>query len=137
MVITFTSEEELAIWGEEFGKILSDKAVIFLKGPMGAGKTTLVRAISKGYGVDEGEVSSPTFAIHNHMLTPDGRSIHHIDGYRIENPLEYEQIGLDMLPTGPVFIEWPEKCDLLRANCHITFTIGDNDERIVEIMNNA
>ena len=129
MVITFQTEEELARWGEEMGQKLSSNSVVFLNGPMGAGKTTLVRAMSKGYGVPEAEVSSPTFAIHNHMMTVDGKSVHHMDGYRIEDALEYEQVGLDMLPPGPVFVEWPDHCDMLKPTVIIHFEIKENGQR--------
>jgi len=131
MVITFTSVEELRNWGQTLAKDLGERDVVFLKGPLGAGKTTLVSAMATACGVAEEEVSSPTFALHNHMLNREGKSLHHLDGYRIEDPLEYEQIGLDMLPLGLTFVEWPEKCELLKPTMVIDIAVGENDERIV------
>ncbi len=105
----FSDETSLVAWGEEWGRQLTPDDLVFLHGPLGAGKTTLVRAVASGYGLDPSEVASPTYALHHHMTTPEGRAIHHLDGYRIEDPAEYEQIGLDFLPRGLTLVEWPDR----------------------------
>jgi tRNA threonylcarbamoyladenosine biosynthesis protein TsaE len=132
MVIDIKTVADLQAWGKEFSSTLSEKDVIFLQGPLGAGKTTLVTAIAVAYGVPEDQVSSPTFALHNHMLTADGQSVHHLDGYRIETPKEYEQIGLEMLPQGLTFVEWPEKCRLLKPTFEIKITVNEDETRRLE-----
>lgn len=81
--------------------------VIALSGGLGTGKTTLARAILRALG-HEGEVPSPTFTILETYddLTPP---VAHADFYRLEDPSEAEQLGLDDYRDGAVLIaEWPD-----------------------------
>lgn len=81
--------------------------VITLSGPLGVGKTALARALLKALGHD-GEVPSPTFAIvqpYEALRIP----VWHSDLYRIEDPLELEEIGLDCAEEGLLLVEWPER----------------------------
>jgi len=83
--------------------------VVALHGDLGAGKTTLARAIIKACGY-EGEVPSPTFTIIETYDPPIVRlPLVHADFYRLENPQEVEEIGLDDYRVGAVLLaEWPE-----------------------------
>jgi tRNA threonylcarbamoyladenosine biosynthesis protein TsaE len=92
-------------------------------GPMGAGKTTLIRAICRCLGVATA-VSSPTFSLIHTYYLPDGRPLYHMDAYRIDS---YEALeGMDYpfyFETGAyTFIEWPEniQCILPPQCLHIT-----------------
>ena len=82
--------------------------VVALSGPLAAGKTTLSRAIIAALGHD-GEVPSPTFNIvetYDHLDPP----LVHADFYRLEDPREVEEIGLDDYRDGAALLaEWPEK----------------------------
>nr|WP_314444709.1 tRNA (adenosine(37)-N6)-threonylcarbamoyltransferase complex ATPase subunit type 1 TsaE [uncultured Sphingomonas sp.] len=82
--------------------------VVALSGPLGAGKTTLVRGVLMALG-HVGEVPSPTFAIvqpYDSTRLP----VAHADLYRIEDPAELEEIGLeDQLLDGALLVEWPER----------------------------
>jgi tRNA threonylcarbamoyladenosine biosynthesis protein TsaE len=79
-----------------------------LVGPLGAGKTTLVRGVLAALG-HAGEVPSPTFAIVQPYETVSP-PIAHADLYRIEDPSELEEIGLDdQLLDGALLVEWPER----------------------------
>lgn len=81
--------------------------VIALSGGLGTGKTTLARAILRALG-HEGEVPSPTFTI---LETYDALDppVAHADFYRLEDPAEAEQLGLDDYREGAVLIaEWPD-----------------------------
>lgn len=84
------------------------------EGEMGAGKTTLIKAICKTLGVID-EVSSPTFSLVNEYKTNDGKTIYHFDFYRIKNIEEVFDIGYeDYFYNGNIcLIEWPEKIDEL------------------------
>lgn len=89
--------------------------IVLMEGEMGAGKTTLTKAICGLMGADEDEVNSPTFAIVNEYDVP-GDVIYHFDFYRIKNQTEAIDFGLfDYLDSGRwCFMEWSEKVtDLL------------------------
>jgi tRNA threonylcarbamoyladenosine biosynthesis protein TsaE len=81
--------------------------VVALSGPLGSGNTTLARAIIAALGY-AGEVPSPTFTIvETYDLDPP---LVHADFYRLERPLEAEELGLDDYREGAVLLaEWPEK----------------------------
>lgn len=86
--------------------LLEPGDVVALEGDLGAGKSTLARAIIKALG-HEGEVPSPTFTI---LETYDELSppVVHADFYRLEDPAEVEQLGLDDYRDGAVLLaEWP------------------------------
>lgn len=80
------------------------------KGEMGAGKTTLIKAISSLLEVKD-PVSSPTFSIVNEYATIKGETIFHFDFYRIEDPMEAIEIGVEeYFDSGHYcFVEWAEK----------------------------
>ena len=97
---------------EAFGKRIADKLepgdVVALSGGLGAGKTTLARAILAALG-HRGEVPSPTFTIIETYESPTLRvPVVHADFYRLEDPSEVEELGLDDYRDGAALIaEWP------------------------------
>ncbi len=97
--------------------------IILLKGDLGAGKTTLVKAIVKQLGSNE-EVSSPTFGIVNEISVANA-SAFHLDLYRIENSEELQEFGFEeYLHSGDYcFIEWPEIAMTLITQPHHTITL--------------
>jgi len=89
------------------GRLAAGDAVA-LWGDLGAGKTTLARAILKALGV-AGDVPSPTFTIVQAYDTPRLR-VSHYDLYRIKSPRELDELGLDdALADGAALVEWPER----------------------------
>ncbi len=81
---------------------------VALEGDLGAGKTTLARAILRALGVTE-EVPSPTFTLVQEYETPR-LTVRHYDLYRIANAREMGELGLDdALDEGAALIEWPER----------------------------
>ncbi|RYD15371.1 MAG: tRNA (adenosine(37)-N6)-threonylcarbamoyltransferase complex ATPase subunit type 1 TsaE [Lysobacteraceae bacterium] len=88
---------------------LAAGGVVYLRGDLGAGKTTFARALLQALGVGE-RVKSPTYSLIESYRTGD-LDIHHLDLYRIADPGELEWLGLDALwrPGSLVLVEWPQR----------------------------
>src|SRR5213594_4920580 len=102
-------EDELNRFGEELGRALRAPAVIGLSGDLGTGKTTLVQAICRGLGA-RALATSPTYALVHHYEA-GGRSVYHVDCYRLRSPDEAQELGFeDMLREDAIIlVEWPER----------------------------
>jgi len=87
----------------------TEKIWVF-KGQMGAGKTTLIKALSRAMGVLD-TVSSPTFGIVNEYQTNQGELIFHFDFYRLDDPMEALEIGIEeYFYSGKIcWVEWAER----------------------------
>jgi tRNA threonylcarbamoyl adenosine modification protein YjeE len=99
---------------------------VALWGELGAGKTTLARAILRSLGVTE-DVPSPTFTI---VQTYDTKTltVAHLDLYRLKQPRELEQLGFsEMLDDGAILVEWPERAPeyLPDATLHVRLALND------------
>lgn len=106
--IALADEAATAALGERIAACLKSGDAVALAGDLGAGKTTLARAMLWALGVGEA-VPSPTFTLVQHYETPC-LNIDHFDLYRIEDESEIEQLGLDeALQDGAALIEWPER----------------------------
>jgi tRNA threonylcarbamoyladenosine biosynthesis protein TsaE len=108
---TFTtqSEDETASAARELGAMLSAGDVVLLFGDLGAGKTAFVRGLAEGLGIGGDEVSSPTFTLVQEYRRGRLRLIH-VDLFRLNDPREIEDLGLDEIAAGGVLaIEWAEK----------------------------
>lgn len=121
MDFSFTSHspQQTIKFGQQFGSQLKGGEVIALCGPLGSGKTNLIKGIVSGLGAEEtaNQVTSPTFVLVNEYsggstsLTTGRLDIFHIDAYRINSISEFEQIGFDdyCYPGSVVLIEWADK----------------------------
>lgn len=107
-------EAELRRWGERLGAEAQPPLFLALRGDLGAGKSTLARAIARGAGV-EGNMPSPTFNLLFRYDTPRGLAIVHLDLYRLEDPEEVWDLGWAELPEDRdvVLVEWPERAEEL------------------------
>jgi len=107
---TFVTTADLEAFGARLAPLLLPGDVIALEGDLGAGKTTLARGILRALGL-AGEAPSPSFAIVQPYDPPEVRlPVLHVDLYRIEDPAEVEELGLDdARESGALLIEWPSR----------------------------
>ena len=100
---------ELAAWGERFGREANAPLVVAISGELGAGKTTLAKAICRGAGVTQ-EVTSPTFALVHEYEAPRF-PVYHLDLYRLERPQELTNLAWEEIVNARalVLVEWPER----------------------------
>ena len=123
-------------FGSRIAGVLQPGDVVALNGGLGACKTTLARAMIRALG-HQGEVPSPTFTIIETYDPPAvSLPVVHADFYRLENPLEAEEIGLDDYRDGAALIaEWPENAGGFshEAGC-LSITLETADEGRIAIV---
>jgi len=115
-------EDSTIILGNSLAKALPKQyagILISLIGEMGAGKTTLVRALLRFLGYN-GLVPSPTYTLVEPYEFDCGK-IYHIDLYRINNETELEFLGWSDLSDGMMFVEWPQKIPNVLEKADIEF----------------
>lgn len=129
------TEPELVDWGIRLGRQITPPLVITLDGDLGAGKTTLAKAICQGYGVME-EVTSPTFAL-VHVYDAPKSPVHHADLYRLDGPKDLQNLGWDDLTQADalMLIEWPDRAGALLPSDHLPIQLryveGDPSRRVL------
>ena len=135
LIITSNENETMAAGGELAKEILgiqSDRSIIiFLEGELGAGKTTFTKGILKGFDYQE-LVKSPTYNLVEIHETKNYK-VFHFDLYRISNPIELEEIGIDeyLKESGSVSIfEWPKNGEavLPSPDFHVQISYKDTDQ---------
>ncbi len=110
MPLILDNEVATLALGKKLADALRPGDKIALTGTLGAGKTTLARGILRGLGFGD-DVPSPTFAIVQQYDPPEVRlPVAHVDFYRIEEPDEVQELGLDdILMDGAMIAEWPDR----------------------------
>jgi tRNA threonylcarbamoyladenosine biosynthesis protein TsaE len=105
-----TSRQRTDRLGQVIGRVLRGGETIALYGPLGAGKTALVRGIAQGLGASPMAVTSPTFVV-IHEYDQGRLPLAHVDLYRIRSPRELESTGLIEYFSGQIVtaIEWADK----------------------------
>jgi len=97
---------------DRFGALLAAtrpaRAIVYLHGDLGAGKSTLARALLRALGVT-GAIRSPTYTLVERYPLRDGGDALHLDLYRIGDPGELEFLGLDAADGALWLVEWPER----------------------------
>ena len=125
----------LEAWGEKFGHAARPPLVVAIAGDLGAGKTTLVQAICRGYGVTE-PVTSPTYALVHEYASPRS-PVYHIDLYRLDGPHELTALAWDdiMSTEALILVEWPERAGERLPADHVPIALeqpaGDDAHRIL------
>jgi len=134
MEILIKDKRYLPAAARELLKHSSDKKIFAFYGSMGAGKTTIIKALCNNLGAID-IVSSPTFTLVNEYKTSAGESLFHIDFYRIKKQEEVYDFGLEEYLTGEsyCFMEWPELVEeLLPAETvRVRITIDNDEQRVL------
>ncbi len=134
------SQGEIGGLAKKLIKMGERQSVWILRGPMGVGKTTLVKALVAERGIVE-NVTSPTFSIVNEYQDMNGQPIYHFDFYRIKNEAEAFDIGTEeYFDSGNwCLVEWPEKIpSLLTMNYfELQLDIIDEQTRLIRYGNHA
>ena len=127
------TEEQLDQVADAILKAHPEERVFGFYGEMGAGKTTLIKALCRSLGVRD-VTSSPTFAIINEYWTEAGEPLYHFDFYRIDEPADATRVGFEeYLYSGHYcFIEWTEKVEEILQGDFVPITIErvDDDTRL-------
>ncbi|MCK5007612.1 MAG: tRNA (adenosine(37)-N6)-threonylcarbamoyltransferase complex ATPase subunit type 1 TsaE [Spirochaetales bacterium] len=125
--------------GLEIGKQLQPGSVVALHGPLGAGKTTLVKGIARSLNIEEA-LTSPSFTlIAEYEGSREGNpvTLYHIDLYRISHPQEIEDLGMEEILNGEgiCVIEWAEKASefLPESTVRVEIVIEDKGRRQIKI----
>lgn len=129
MLFDFATQDQTEAHAAATAQALDAPCVFALCGPLGAGKTTWVRAFLRALGHD-GVVPSPTYTLVE-PYEADGLKIWHVDLYRLQDPLELEGLGVRELLDGNavMLVEWPERWPEIetRSDISLDFRHGDSD----------
>ena len=110
--------------------------VVAFEGEMGAGKTTLIRALAKALDVPD-DVSSPTFALVNEYRTALGEPVYHFDFYRVESIDEAARMGaIEYFDSGYLcLVEWPARVAALlpTPRLEVRLAVEPNETRVVKL----
>lgn len=112
-------EASLVRWGERIGETVDTPVFLGLRGPLGAGKSVLARAVGQGLGVQQ-PMPSPSFNLLFRYPARMGMEVVHMDLYRLESPDQLWELGWEELgqPNEVVLVEWPEHAGELLPKDH-------------------
>lgn len=136
---TLRSLEETSAFAAALATELTANALILLRGDLGAGKTTFVKALVKALNGDSESVHSPTFSYFNIYETQKG-FLYHFDLYRLKSAEEFEAGGFTeyLFEPGVCCIEWPERIEPILSTFNLYpytlhFSHKDEETRQVRI----
>lgn len=136
MEILIKDKRHLPSAAKQLLEHFSDKKIFAFYGSMGAGKTTIIKALCESLGASD-IVSSPTFTLINEYRTSDGEIIFHIDFYRIKKLEEVYDFGIEEYLTGDsyCFMEWPELIEELlpHETVKVRISVDDQEQRVLLI----
>jgi tRNA threonylcarbamoyladenosine biosynthesis protein TsaE len=136
-VATASAEETQAL-AAELAAVLPADITLALHGDLGAGKTTFVQGLARGFGIPE-PVTSPTFNLCRFYGAPGKgiRHLGHLDAYRLEDPAQVDALLLDDFLVTPfcLAVEWPEKISgwIPAGAWHLDFGITPDQRHTVRL----
>jgi tRNA threonylcarbamoyladenosine biosynthesis protein TsaE len=126
VALDVAGEADMVALGKRLARGLDRIRLLYLRGALGSGKTTLVRGILRGLG-HHGAVKSPTFTlVESYQLE---RDVHHFDLYRLKDPEELEFLGVRDYVQGDnlCIVEWPERAGKVLSAPDVDVMIGITD----------
>ena len=127
------SEAETAAIARTLAGTLRPGDVVLLVGELGAGKTVFVRGLAEGLGIAGSEVSSPTFTLVQEYRQGRLRLVH-ADLYRLTDPREIDDLGLEETADGVLAVEWADRLPHpLPGAIRVTIAHREDDGRSVAI----
>jgi len=134
--IQLADDAATAALGTRLAALLRPGDLVLLEGGLGAGKTSLARAIIRALTGDAAlEVPSPSFALVQ-PYEANGRPLLHADLYRLSGPREIEELGLSDRDDAIVLVEWPERAPELAAAAAMRVSLSvpaDGAGRLAEV----
>jgi len=135
MRIIIKSRKHLRSAAKKIIEYTKGKKLLAFSGPMGAGKTTIIKAVCRALGAED-TVSSPTFTLVNEYETVSGEILYHIDFYRIKKKEEVLDFGIEeyFFSGSYCLMEWPELIGeiLPGETVKISITVDDKEQRILD-----
>ncbi len=136
MEIIIKDKRHINAAARELLKHTGGRKIIAFYGSMGAGKTTIIKAVCENLGAID-YATSPTFTLVNEYKTESGNSLFHFDFYRIKKTEEVFDFGIEEYFTGEsyCFLEWPELIEdiLPEETLRIRIEVKDDGQRILHI----
>ncbi len=131
---TILAEKDMRDFARQFAGKLKGGEVIELLGDVGAGKTTFVKGLAKGLGIDE-TVQSPSFTLFARYQAPGGHSLHHYDFYRLDEPgiVAYDLAESLADKNAVTVVEWAQTVNHILPLQRIVIRINTTGETIREI----
>ncbi len=135
-IMKIITQDLLSDYAHDLCALIPAKKIFTFSGPLGAGKTTLVRLMLRELGVVE-PVQSPTYTYVNIYKIAD-MTLYHFDLYRINSQDEFFQAGFDEYldqPNSYFFIEWPEIIETLleKEVCRVFLEYNDQESRLIKM----
>lgn len=132
--ITTHSAEATEQLARDFAAIVPEDTVLAFHGDLGAGKTTFIRGMARGWGIDE-PVTSPTFNLYT--LYEGKRQLIHLDAYRLESGADLDALMIDdfIKPPWCLAVEWPERiADSLPEDAwHLYLGIDESQNHTIQL----
>jgi tRNA threonylcarbamoyladenosine biosynthesis protein TsaE len=136
MEILIKDKRHLSVAAKQLLKYAGNRKIFAFYGSMGAGKTTIIKAVCKNLGALD-IISSPTFTIVNEYRTSKGETLFHIDFYRIKKQEEVYDFGIEEYLTGDLycFMEWPELIEemLPSGTIAVRISVDSNEQRLLSV----
>jgi len=136
MEIIIKDKKHLHTAAKQLLKLSGENKIFAFYGSMGAGKTTIIKAICEVLGAVD-IISSPTFTLVNEYRTSDGSTLYHIDFYRIKKQEEVFDFGVEEYFSGKsyCFMEWPELIEeiLPPETVKVRISVDEQEQRILSL----